>query len=499
MKNSTFFLIALFCSLSTFSQISKTDLIQNQKNLKSVESENQSIIQADSIITYQFTSPTDSSIYKKQFTTFNETTNTSNYESWTWNDFTQTWSKYLGTSQQIENATIITYNNWNPDSGAYIPTGKQEYIEEEQYFASYYFYYIPATQTFMGQSKNESWFNTEENDSLNIEYSFNAGLNQWDNTSKTEYLYDSLQNQIEEKGFNWENNSWEIKMRIEDGYDTLGNWTYRNIYTPIFGNLLNTTRYLFTYDSLNNRVNDRLLLFNNNQWTNERNYSLQFDEMNRNILILQEKWDRTENVWNNVRKTLMEYEDLEKSAKQISAISTKTSFLNWNTTSQEWIPESESTSVLNEIGLTEEWWGKIWEINSETWMNFYKYSYKWNIEHSLLLVQVNSNKNTETEDWNPNSKTYYYYNGINVFQSVSNKLMNTITVYPNPARDFVNVMQQTPQKLHLKVYNLTGQLLVQSELNSTINPVNISSFKNGTYVFIVSDGKTSQSFKILKF
>jgi hypothetical protein len=499
MKNSVIFIIVLLISTSLFSQPVKINPYSKSEDLKSGLTISQDILQADSIITFQFISPTDSFINKKEYNTFDEQNQINRYESWTWNNNSESWRKYAGIQQQIGDTTIITYNNWDADSGVFIPTGKAKLIEQDQYFGYYYFYYMPSNQTFIGQSKNEEWFNSEGNDSLYIEYNFNSGLNQWDNKSKTEYKYDTLQNLTEENGFGWKDTYWELNRRTENGYDTLGNLTFTIHYMGIFGILNNSTRYLFTFDSLNNRVNIRLFLFNNNQWNNERNTSYQFDDMNRNILILEEKWNANDNEWNNERKILMEYEDVEKSAKKITALSTKNSFFNWNSTSQEWIPDYESTNVLNEIGLSEEWWGKSWETNSETWRNFYKYSYNWNIENRLMLLQVNSTKNSEAEDWNANSKKYYYYNGINVFQSVSSELLKTVVLFPNPATDFVNVMQQTPKNINLKVFNLSGQLLVQSKLSGTNNPVNISSFNKGTYIFIVSDDTTSQSFKIMKF
>jgi len=252
------------------------------------------------------------------------------------------------------------------------------------------------------------------------------------------------------------------------------------------GSLYNNVRRTYAYDSLNNLTNERVMLYNNNAWVNSNNTLYHFDEMSREILYLTQIWDTNLNLWKHQTKYVTEYSE-----------GTKRTSYNWDDGIQDWIPLSEQTSAYKDNSNTI-WWGKSWDASSNDWIGFWSHEYILNVEFNVVMKHAYSSKNSEGEEWNLNTVKYYYYNGINVFQSASNELMKSIVLFPNPATDFVNVMQQTPKIIDLKVFNLSGQLLVQSKLSGTNNPVNISTFNKGTYIFIVSDGATSKSFKIMK-
>ena len=75
------------------------------------------------------------------------------------------------------------------------------------------------------------------------------------------------------------------------------------------------------------------------------------------------------------------------------------------------------------------------------------------------------------------------------------KNSNGIKVYPNPARDFVNIASD--KKISsIEIFSLTGQLIKTVEKDS--KQVDISELKRGIYLLRLKSEGSDQSFKIIK-
>lgn len=57
---------------------------------------------------------------------------------------------------------------------------------------------------------------------------------------------------------------------------------------------------------------------------------------------------------------------------------------------------------------------------------------------------------------------------------------NTISVYPNPAKDFITVNSVATIKT-VKVYNTVGQVVVEKSVKDNVTKINVSELKSGVY------------------
>ncbi len=71
------------------------------------------------------------------------------------------------------------------------------------------------------------------------------------------------------------------------------------------------------------------------------------------------------------------------------------------------------------------------------------------------------------------------------------------TYYPNPANDVVNISAKI-EMTTIAVYNITGQLLYNRNINAMDSKVDISEFSTGTYFFKLKFGDKEANFKIIK-
>ncbi|MGV0923760.1 T9SS type A sorting domain-containing protein [Empedobacter tilapiae] len=74
-----------------------------------------------------------------------------------------------------------------------------------------------------------------------------------------------------------------------------------------------------------------------------------------------------------------------------------------------------------------------------------------------------------------------------------------IEAYPNPTRDFVNVLiNKEFEKAVIEVYNLTGQHLQTKEVKYRSTPISLGNYPAGVYILKISYDNQTESIKIIK-
>jgi hypothetical protein len=94
---------------------------------------------------------------------------------------------------------------------------------------------------------------------------------------------------------------------------------------------------------------------------------------------------------------------------------------------------------------------------------------------------------------------HYAYSAV---KSIRMGVITSVSVYPNPARDFVNVTLGNASGFTLiRLYNQGGQLLQEKSLNNpggSIIPLAVSNYPEGNYIVVVTGADGSrQSSKVI--
>ncbi|MGB6083516.1 T9SS type A sorting domain-containing protein [Moheibacter sp.] len=72
------------------------------------------------------------------------------------------------------------------------------------------------------------------------------------------------------------------------------------------------------------------------------------------------------------------------------------------------------------------------------------------------------------------------------------------TIYPNPAKDFLNVSVKNSQLTSYTIYNTLGQQVKRENLSGTQFKINVNNLKKGTYILTVYSEKGSSTHKFIK-
>ena len=107
-------------------------------------------------------------------------------------------------------------------------------------------------------------------------------------------------------------------------------------------------------------------------------------------------------------------------------------------------------------------------------------------ENFQLVIEVRCNAGPEA----------FYFDNImfdGILGSSDNK-QNKFSIYPNPAKEYVNISSQTTGDKNVTIYNILGKQVIQT---ITTESVNISSLTSGIYIMKISQNGISSTKKLV--
>ena len=78
---------------------------------------------------------------------------------------------------------------------------------------------------------------------------------------------------------------------------------------------------------------------------------------------------------------------------------------------------------------------------------------------------------------------------------------NDIIVYPNPAKEVINIQFNTNTKAQILLRNLNGKILISESTSETIEnlkQLNLNGISNGIYILTIEQEKEISNYKIIK-
>jgi len=120
---------------------------------------------------------------------------------------------------------------------------------------------------------------------------------------------------------------------------------------------------------------------------------------------------------------------------------------------------------------------------------------------SALLINEVAGVACFVEDvlfWDTNNR-WEFLNGNIPILGTNDFIETTVSLYPNPSNELININFDEDQLSKLELYDITGKLLFKKELNTNTYALNIANYPSGTYlVKIYNQNNASLNKKIIK-
>lgn len=75
----------------------------------------------------------------------------------------------------------------------------------------------------------------------------------------------------------------------------------------------------------------------------------------------------------------------------------------------------------------------------------------------------------------------------NPFAGIDEQSKLEVIVGPNPASDFVVVKNSGVKEMSMKMYDVTGRMIIEKKIDSAVNTIEVSTLPAGIYIYSISD------------
>jgi len=87
--------------------------------------------------------------------------------------------------------------------------------------------------------------------------------------------------------------------------------------------------------------------------------------------------------------------------------------------------------------------------------------------------------------------------GLGTALSINELIAQTTEIYPNPAKNVLNIVSYTVGIEKINIYNVNGQLVLNTDVNNNQKTINISSLESGIYIVDILSENTSVKRKLI--
>jgi hypothetical protein len=392
-----------------------------------------------------------------------------------WNVNDNNWEYYLKEEYTFDvntNVTSYQLSFWNSESNNWIPYNKEEYTYNAHM----------KTTSHLSQTWDQyinDWINDSRYDFM---YDANQNLTQriliaWDaidNQYRYDYFYDLNNNDTAYIFYIWNINSseWEETrkevniMGVHGNIDTTYNYTFDTNNLWIY-----SYKYIYEYGNHDKLAGFFAFTWNKEDqiWVGNIKYDYTYDsDGNQNSEIFY-SWNLTDWIPNS--KTEKEYDSTQNNTITIQYM--------YN---GGWIPSVKSESVYNPAFLSNE------ILIPQSIQNEYSYYNNQISSMKTFIYQVGN--------WELANEKHYYYSNTSV--SIADQQLTGINLYPNPAKNTINVDKGENKDVCVFIYNMMGQLLLQKTLNRIDSQIDISNLQKGMYIINIKNEKGNYLKKFVK-
>ena len=304
----------------------------------------------------------------------------------------------------------------------------------------------PVTLKWEWDSKTNYEYDEYENLVFKVDSGRTAcAIPEWVPHRKSEFTYNSNNDlfiQLESV-YSWTDEQWHDHDKQEYHYNSNGVLIQEMTYTK-FGvpDWLEERKTEYTYDELGNTTQEAFYSFSDAEdWLMDRKLEFSYDSFNNRTQYIRYLWN---------------IDELVQSQK-----------MDWTFNTNYDYGE-----------LVNPFFSENDEIGDDGFGMFGTYDDNFS---NMLAGNNIFSWNSITETWTGYMRSSFHYSEI--FLGVSNLSESIISIYPNPATNFIEFnIENKSQAMTFKLFDINGKLVICKEITST-SRISVSEFKSGLYLY----------------
>jgi hypothetical protein len=342
----------------------------------------------------------------------------------------------------------------------------------------------------------------------------------WSNSYSIKYDYNEFGDLETQTARDWDTVllAWINDIMTERQYNSLGSITtlVRKDWDTDLSDWVNEFQQVVSYDAFFQVESILSQTWNGNLWIDSLRISYEYTAEGRILQYLEEMWDVSD--WIGVYR-----EDYTYGSSEITI-----EIDEWNKNSKTWENQTLITYFFDELGnlMVEqrEYWNSLeiaYEIGyydeyDDDGTNPEFYSKTWNDTlneftggirilttyyddaNSSILQRIIQEWDTVASDWLNFQKTDFFWAAVSVEPIY---LSGSYNIFPSPFSSMINVEKDDdPESISvLKIFDLTGKLVHQTELVDRMTTLDLSFLESGVYLAEIGALKSRTVIKLVKY
>lgn len=342
----------------------------------------------------------------------------------------------------------------------------------------------------------------------------------WENDYSIDFEFDAFGNLVKEESQDWDTvgAKWINDVQIVRQFNSLGNITnvLRKEWDTGGSSWVNDVNRTISYNTFFQVVSNLIQTWSGSSWIDSLRATYAYTPEGDISQYLEEIW--SDSKWNNLYREVYSYD-----SKEITI-----NINNWDADVSEWENDVLIINYLNDQGyiMIEQYdfWNSISSIYETGYYDEYeedgtnpeyyeKYwndslnkftggvrvlsSYYENVYRDLKqrIIQV---WDTIASEWENTQKTEYFWSALVAVEEVS--LDVSYKIYPSPFNSIIHIeaTNDAESPFTLKIYDLNGRVVNESELTGRITTIDVSHLNIGVYLAEIQSGKEKSVMRIIK-
>lgn len=240
----------------------------------------------------------------------------------------------------------------------------------------------------------------------------------------------------------------------------------------------------YTYNSSGYLINEQLNVYDSEseQWTPIFKDDYYLSESGVTDSMINSMWIAGDDSWMALNKTAYFYNVDGDPEYDIDYY--------WGYITPEWTKSSKSTYLLNASGNVyfEEY--LYWDDQTTDWAPSTTYTIIYSDE-SKPLIEEYREWIPAMEEYIVEEKSFYAYDTPQ--PALTNLVERNFSVFPNPASDFITVKVKQPQNANIQLFDMSGKIIFNQDLNTETSTISVAHLKKGNYLAKISNNRETNS------
>jgi len=303
---------------------------------------------------------------------------------------------------------------------------------------------------------------------------------------KFTYEYTSDGILLSEKLYDWDKNNnhfytyLKTENKVVDGKIMISDTYLRGFYSGIWHHT-NRTLYTYTPDGLKEtEIKQHYLL---GVLINDGKEEYAYDAQSRLKEHIHLKWDDALGFVKSGKDEYLYNDELRYQAKISSS---------WDTLSLDWKTQGKKIDYFAEDNTLDSTYYVIANNAGEEYRKITRIQFN---ADKTILEKTESEWDSDTNSWFTKSKRRWYYEDYE--QQPIEKGPFVLSVFPNPAKEYITLGKGTMPDVDAYIYSASGQLMVTQNLLQT-NKIYVGDWPKGVYYYVLVHNQHILSGSVLK-